>query len=198
MLAVGTMDGVFLVEPEAPTRSTTLSKLAVYTVRSAGEHLIAGTADGVYRSSDRGHSWRRVGLEGCEVLAVEVSPWDVDILLASTRPPALCRSTDRGASWSPVKSLNAAPGAETWSVPHVPGGAPSGFRRGARAHTIAFDPFDPDRLWIGVEVGALAGTDDSGGSWWSVVPGNNPDVHAVVPDPARKGRLYLSAGFGRL
>ena len=133
MLVMGTIDGVFLLEPEAPATRTNLSGRAVNAVRSAGEHLLAGADDGVYRSSDDGRSWTRVGLEGCEVLALEVSPSSPEVVVASTRPPAVYRSADRGNTWTAVERS------------HVPGGAVSGFKSGARAHTIAFDPFDRDR-----------------------------------------------------
>ena len=44
------------------------------------------------------------------------------------------------------------PGAERWCVPGSP--------VGARALALAFDPFDPRRFWVGVEVGGVVATED--------------------------------------
>ena len=81
------------------------------------------------------------------------------------------------------------PGAERWCVPNSPAGA--------RARALAIDPADPNRWWVGIEVGGVLTSRDAGASWTCVAPGNDPDVHVLVSDPGRPGMLYATTGLGR-
>ena len=102
---------------------------------------------------------------------------------------ALHRSRDSGVSWTEIDSLKRTRGAERWCLPNSPAGA--------RARALAIDPVDPNRWWVGVEVGGVATSTDAGASWTCVAPGEDPDVHVLVGHPGRTGVLYATTGLGR-
>ena len=72
-----------------------------------------GTGDGMYESSDAGHSWRHIGLEGTQqISSILVHPHDPNTLLVAalggffqsqSDARGVFRSTDGGANW--VKTL---------------------------------------------------------------------------------------------
>src|SRR5579864_830490 len=140
---VGTNAGVF--SGETGRAATGIDGQVVRQFVKADGHTFAAGTDGVYASKDGGASWARRGLDGGEVWSVWAAPNDGGSMFASTQPAHLFRSDDRGGSWHEVSSFLAVPGAERWCVPDNP--------NGARALTIAADPFDARHFWVGVEVG---------------------------------------------
>src|SRR5437016_1187195 len=72
--------------------------------------FFAGLGDGMYRSSDAGRTWRRIGLDSTQQIpAVLVDPRDPNVLLVAalggffqTQSDArgVFRSTDGGATWT--------------------------------------------------------------------------------------------------
>ncbi|MFN3207588.1 MAG: WD40/YVTN/BNR-like repeat-containing protein [Roseovarius sp.] len=76
-------------------------------------------------------------------------------LYAGTKPAALLRSTDRGATWDRVDALTDHPSAKDWN----PGAA------GLVLHTIVFDPDTPEKQWIGISAAGVFATEDGGRTW---------------------------------
>src|SRR5262249_23037557 len=71
-----------------------------------------------------------------------------------------------------------------------------------RARSIALDPSDEARWWIGIEVGGVLHTENGGETWSYLLPGTtevpvNPDIHTIARHPA-SGRLFASTGYGRI
>src|SRR5260370_1329555 len=130
-----------------------IGERGVRHLERAGDRLFAGASDGVYMSDDD-RSWKRSGVDGGEVWNVAGAAFDDHTLYASTCPAHLFVSHDTGDSWDEVASFLEAPGAERWCVPNSP--------IGARALALAFDPFDAQRLWVGVEVGVVVASQDAG------------------------------------
>jgi photosystem II stability/assembly factor-like uncharacterized protein len=60
--------------------------------------LFIATDRGVFRSTDGGSAWTRLGL-GAEVAALAIAPDDPRTLLAVDTGGRIYRSTDRGVSW---------------------------------------------------------------------------------------------------
>ncbi len=58
------------------------------------------------------------------------------------------------------------------------------------------DPTVPDRLYLGIEAGALVITPDAGGSWIERPPGSRRDNHSLATHPQAPGRIYAAAGDG--
>jgi photosystem II stability/assembly factor-like uncharacterized protein len=79
----------------------------------SGRHVAWG--DGVYRSRDAGASWQRVGLERSEHIGrILVDPRDGNVVLVAAEGPlwaaggdrGVYRTTDGGATWTPVLQID--------------------------------------------------------------------------------------------
>src|SRR5579862_2463418 len=185
---IGTSAGVFTSQSGNAARGIEGQGVRQF-VQVDGQVFAAG-GDGVYASSDAGQSWRRVGVDGGEVWSVLSTSTDGGTLLASTQPAHLFRSDDRGATWQEVKSFLEVPGSERWCVPDNP--------IGARALTLAIDPFEARHYWVGVEVGGVIATEDDGAHWSVTEPCGNADVHMLAAHPQQPGVLFATMGAGRL
>ncbi|HYB41591.1 MAG TPA: hypothetical protein VEL75_07475 [Candidatus Methylomirabilis sp.] len=187
-LLIGTAQGAFLANGADPTPALGLDGRNLRHLSRAGGAVLAGADSGLFRSTDAGRTFAPSGLEGRFV-------WDVaqvgDALYAVTQPAELHVSRDGGRSWTEIEAFRRFPGAERWCVPITP-------PLPGRARTMAIDPVDPRRWWIGVEVGGVAVTSDAGARWSMSLPYGNPDPHVVVAHPGKPGVLFASTGLGRL
>jgi len=184
----GTGKGVFIVAEDGPPLKT-LESRGVRELVQHGDRIFAGTGAGLFSSDDHGTSWMPSGLPDHEIWqicqAVDGS------LYAGTQPAALFRSDDNGATWNEIEGFSNAPGADDWCIPVdpvLPG----------RARALVIDRENPQRIWVGVEVGGILHSDDGGTSWQAILPGENPDLHMMVAHPQRSGELFASTGYGRL
>ena len=181
-----------------------------------GEHAVRGQSssygNGVFRSTDAGKTWARVGLENTRQIAqVRVHPSNPDVVYVAaqgdrwkgTNERGIYRSTDGGKSWTQVlKGTNATSGASDLSLD------PSN----ARILYAAF--WDHQRLpWQVRSGGAGSGiwkSTDGGDSWTrlseglpklmgkigvAVSPANPERVYAIIE--AEKGGLFRSDDAGK-
>jgi hypothetical protein len=186
-IVVGTSAGVFLADSGKATQGIG-DRTTRQIVRLDGQ-LLAAASDGVYRSADGGASWTRAGVDAGQVWTVGIAPHAAATVYAGTQPAHLFVSHDSGQTWSEVDSFLRAPGAERWCIPNS--------EQGARALALAFDPFDAQRMWAGVEVGGVVSTVDGGAGWSTTWVGPNADVHLLMPHPARRNVLFATTGYGR-
>jgi photosystem II stability/assembly factor-like uncharacterized protein len=190
-LLIGTSEGLFVVDQAgAPVAGAGLTGCSVHTVRRANGSILAGAANGVYRSDDAGQSWQASGCAGEDVWALAASTANPDLVFAGVHPAGVFRSNDAGRSWAPIPSLRGVPGFENWRLPGDP--------NGSRALAIVLDETRPEHLWVGVEVGGIVETSDGGATWMFTLAGRNPDIHGLARDPARPDVLYAATGYGRL
>ena len=187
MLAAGTSKGVFLIDDG--TTSQVLESRGVRDLVVIDGRVWAGTGSGAFVSDDSGRTWQSAGLEEYEVW--QVRSGGESVLYASTQPTGLFRSTDGGRSWNAIDALLKCPGADDWCVPVTP-------RLPGRARALVVDSADPKRLWVGVEVGGIAVSEDAGETWAMTLPGENPDLHMMFAHPEDGDVLYASTGYGRL
>ena len=153
--------------------------IAVDPANTQVVYAATGTT-GIAQSVNGGGSWvaRNNGLPtvGADVPIqyVTIDPADSQRLYAiALNAGALYRTTDAGLNWS-----------------RVGGGLPTS----ESVRTVAFDPFDPNRVYLGADSGLYRSID--GGSTWSVVPTpvNTRFVSSISMDPVVPGVFVLVAG----
>ena len=122
--------GAIAVQPDAP------EVIYVGTGEGFPRNSIS-FGDGLYKSSDGGHSWKHLGLERCERFArIAISPSDPRIVLAAAMGHAfgpnqergIYRTVDAGATWTRVLFVNDTTGASD----------------------VVFDPADPNIVYAGM------------------------------------------------
>ncbi|WP_207586929.1 hypothetical protein [Halomontanus rarus] len=161
---------------------------------AAPERAFVGTLeDGLFRSADGGDSWERLETDAFvsdAVMSLTVSPHDPDVVYAGTEPSRVYRSTDGGDSWTHLEGIVDLPSEDDWFFPPRPD----------THHTrwLEADPFDPDRLYVGIELGSLIIGDVGGDepTWRERPPGSRRDNHSLATHPDREGRVYSAAGDG--
>lgn len=143
---------------------------------------------GVFRSDDGGTSWQPIGLAGRLIMAVAASPAERDAVCAGTEPSEVWRSGDAGNSWEHTSRLETLPSSSEWSFPPRPDTH--------HVRWIACHPFEPTRLWVAIEAGALVSTIDRGRTWRDRVPGGPWDTHELAIHHKAPDTLRVAAGDG--
>lgn len=139
---------------------------------------------GLHRSIDGGESWQSVGFDNEWVWGVTRDPRDPDTVYVGTEPPTIHRSADGGQTWTDISQFDDLPSRDRWTFFYEP------FQAG-HVHGISVDPNDPDRVYAGVEHGALVYTHDCGKTWHDALHGHDLHDTAVVGDV-----VLASAGEG--
>ena len=149
------------------------------------EFLFAGTDDGIYRWNEGPARWTKLPSPMTDVWAITQDPADPLTLLAGTRPAALYRSQDGGATWEEL----AVPGISKFSEVNM---GPT------RVTQILFDPVDKDTVWATIEIGGIYRSDDRGRSWTMVSDGLvSNDVHGIAVTRDSDGRKRMLASTNR-
>lgn len=189
MMLAGTSRGVFdLSDGDSGADRVVLEAKGVRELVAIDGRLFAGTSAGVYVSDDKGETWSGPQLADAEIWVIRSAGNGVVYL--GTSPSRLYRSDDLGTTWREVESFAKVPEAAQWCVPLDP-------PLPARARALVVDQADPNRVWVGVEVGGVARTADGGETWIVDLPGRNPDLHMMCADPADRDVLFISTGYGR-
>ena len=163
----------------------------------------------VFRSADRGRSWReaaqppafRKAADGEPARAVERVFWltpghasEPQVWYAGSSPVGLFRSVDGGERWEPVAGFNDHPMRPKWVLNGTPDGE--------LTHSILVDPRDPKHLYLGISVGGMFESTDGGADWAPLnegvaadfLPDPNAafghDPHCIAQHPAKPDRLY--------
>ncbi|ARS90076.1 WD40/YVTN/BNR-like repeat-containing protein [Natrarchaeobaculum aegyptiacum] len=176
--------------PDAPERAF-VGTFEESEARSGSERATGEpVSGGLFRTTDGGGSFDplETPFVSESVTALEVSPHDPDVVYAGTEPSRVYRSSDGGDSWTHLEGIGDLPSAEEWYFP-------------PRPHThhvrwLEVDPFDPERLYVGIEAGAFVYSTDSGETWDERPEGSRRDNHTLAVHPDREGRVYTAAGDG--
>lgn len=223
LLMVGTIKGAFLLRSNRDRRRWEVAGpyfhgQSVYAFAydgRAGRHRIWVTTRtfwGTYlrSSEDFGKSWTNPAEANlkfpAETGAVLSNIWQIclgrseepDVMYCGVEPAALFESRDAGETWSLVRGLFDHPHRPRW----VPGNG------GLTLHTIAPDPTNSARMYVGISAGGVYRTDDGGQEWRALnrgirvvyQPEKYPEfgqcVHKFAMHPARPGRLFLQNHWG--
>jgi photosystem II stability/assembly factor-like uncharacterized protein len=214
-VVIGTRKGLFLVDTDDSRRTFHVRDplLSGWEIKHAcidprDGMLFAATNSWVHggqlhRSNDRGTTWERAeGLGLPEESGLKLgATWHVEPGLASqpgvvwlgAEPACLFRSEDAGATFAPVRSLLEHPTRDRWE----PGAG------GLICHSIALDPQQPDRLYVGISAAGVFRSEDGGATWEPANEGTAADfladdpypvvgqcVHKVRVHPLRPDRLW--------
>lgn len=157
------------------------------------ERLFVGTFENdILRSRDGGETFERLELdpafESDRIMSLSVSPHDATVVYAGTEPSRVYRSTDAGESWTHLEGISDLPSEPEWYFPPRPDTH--------HVRWIEIDPTDPDRLYVGIELGALVLSTDGGETWTERPPGSRLDNHSLAVHADRPGRVYTAAGDG--
>jgi photosystem II stability/assembly factor-like uncharacterized protein len=222
-LLVGTEKGLFILDSDDRrerwhVRGPEHKGWQVYSLladtRPATPAIYAGLSSFVYgshlqRSDDGGRTWTAIETgprfpEGSsrelkQIWSIKPGP-EPGSLWAGVADAALFQSPDGGRTWRLNEGLEHHRTRDQW----VPGGG------GLCLHTIALDPRDPDRGFVGISAVGMFRTDDGGRSWALKNVGVGPVseeerpkypevmrcVHKFVQDPIDPAVLYQQNHVG--
>ena len=167
--------------------------------------VLAGTVDGVYRSTDRGRTWQRAALPdgAVQIWSIAFDPADPRTVYAGASPVGVCRSEDGGETFQRLPD------------PNLPERVDMGFA--CRVMRIAPHPTRRGELYAALEVGGAMRSSDGGASWEDcgedlarlarlphlksrIVSDSEAegmlDGHAVATTPAAPDRVFLALRMG--
>jgi photosystem II stability/assembly factor-like uncharacterized protein len=176
--------------------------------------LLAGSAEGIWRSTDHGKTWKKTngGLSIPYVRWMAAESRTPALILAGTEPAGIFVSSDAGNTWTTDPEIVRLRDVNGWFLPYSP--------RAGCVRGFAFAGSGPDdgRIYAAVEVGGVLISDDHGRSWQLAAGSDgkpdfnrelgalvHPDVHAITVHPsapevvtaATGGGLFRSADSGK-
>lgn len=185
--------------------SQTLTKKNLTSIVVSDGVVVAGTPIGIWRSKDRGTSWKKAN-KNMSVLHIRWlagSTGNPPIILAGTEPADIFVSNDGARSWHSAPEVGQLRDAKGWSLPYSPNaGCVRGF-------AIAESGPHQNRLYAAVEVGGVLISDDLGKTWGLAAgsdgkpdlyrePGKmiHPDVHSITVHPSSSELVTAATGGG--
>jgi photosystem II stability/assembly factor-like uncharacterized protein len=153
--------------------------------------ILAGThKSGLWVSENGGESWKRRddGIESDNFYAMNYVQAGNEVrVYAGTEPAELYVTTDLGKHWTKLPALRDVPSVKDWTFPGPP--------HIGHVKTIAFDPRDPNTIYVGVEVGGAFKSTDAGKTWRELnEAGFYVDVHRLMIADARPDEVWMSTG----
>ncbi len=180
LLAAGSRPSLSAQRHAPPGRGASFEHVHALALDAEGRSLFLGAHTGLFRSEDRGRSWRKVALPTThlhlDVMAIAPDPKDPLTLYVGTHEAGVLKTTDDGATWAAVNDGLG----------------------GADVHGLAIDPTAPAKLHAAIrETGeGIYRTTDGGGKWVRVDdgPAGEVKVLASVNIPTGMGGIWLYAG----
>jgi photosystem II stability/assembly factor-like uncharacterized protein len=207
-LFIATTIGLFIATQTNGRWSATgqaLHDQPLTSIAITGEVVLAGSTEGIWRSTDKGKTWMAAG-EGLEIpyvrwLAAASTPYG--LVLAGTEPAGVFVSTDDGRSWNFDPGVLKLRDANGWFLPYSPS---AGCVRGFAA---AESGPNKGRIYAAVEVGGVLISDDNGRSWQLAAGSDgkpdmnrdlgakiHPDVHSITVHRSSSDIVIAATGGG--
>ncbi|MFQ5669513.1 MAG: glycosyl hydrolase [Acidobacteriota bacterium] len=169
--------------------------------------------DGIYKSTDGGASWNRVGLEHSEHIAkILIDPRDSDTVYVAAQGPlwgpggdrGLYKTTDGGASWNAVLQISENTGVtDVVMDPRNPDVLyAAAYQRRRRAWTLIdggpesaiHKSVDGGKTWTKLEQGLPE--EDMGRIGLAIAPTRPDTVYAIIEAAGKAGGFYRSSNGG--
>lgn len=194
-LIVGTVDGIFGLsgagtEWRVTARALEGCAVGAVTQLHSGTLVAATHGLGVGRSTDGGDTWElsNDGLEYFDLWAGRSGLLQGrDVAIVGSMPAHLMISTDDAVTWTEATALRDVESFDRWCFPPPP-----------RLGHVKEIVIDGDRLFVGIEIGALLRSDDFGAAFTDLRLDPDPqecDVHRLVIDPRDPRRLIAAVGL---
>jgi photosystem II stability/assembly factor-like uncharacterized protein len=113
---------------------------------------VAGYRGGVFKSTDGGRSWRRVGVKSYSVNAIAIDPRSPQTVYAGLGWPTNPGQADSPSDGAVLKTID---GGRSWQTLALTEGVTA----------LAIDPGNPDVLYAGTADHGVFESSDAGGSW---------------------------------
>ncbi|MGB6534418.1 MAG: hypothetical protein WBF58_00470 [Xanthobacteraceae bacterium] len=173
----GHLAGVFRRAAEESDWQHALAEPEAYTVFVHPRDpnvVLAGTRDGIYRSTDRGATFKRAAFpdHGVQIWSFLSDPADSRRLLAGGSPVSIYRSSDAGASWM------------RQAAPQLPERGKAPFA--ARVMRFARDPNRPQEIYAALEIGGVMHSGDGAESWHDC---SDPLIRLSVDEPRLRSKI---------
>jgi photosystem II stability/assembly factor-like uncharacterized protein len=168
--------GVFTRPADTEQWKHALTDKETYTVNihpTNPDVVFAGTADGVYRSTDLGKSFQRTNFpdQGVQIWSFLVDANDRKLIYAGGSPISMYRSEDTGETWRKLPD------------PGMPDRAVMPFA--CRVMRMAQHPSKPGTIFAGLEVNGVMRTTDGGESWTDC----STDLIRLAQSPHLKSKI---------
>lgn len=207
-LYIATAIGLFIVTQTGGEWRIVNHILKDYSLTSIAVNagvILAGTRDGVWRSTDNGRTWSESN-ENLDIRYVRwmaSSPKSSAAILVGTEPAGIFVSRDGGVTWNPNPEVSVLRDRHGWLLPYSPNaGCVRGF-------AIADSGPRPDRMYAAVEVGGVLVAEDIGETW-HLAEGSDgrpdlnreygtmihPDVHSIAVHPTSSDIVTAATGGG--
>jgi photosystem II stability/assembly factor-like uncharacterized protein len=194
-MVIGTVDGVAVLERSGGSwtiKHRALAGVSVSAVTALDDRtLFAATHGvGVARSEDGGitWTWTNDGIDRFDLWSARAGKlMGRDVVCVGSLPAHVFLSEDRGKSWRELAGLRKVASVGQWCFPPPP-----------RIGHVKDIVLDGDRLWVGIEIGALLVSSDFGESFAELRIDPNPaecDVHRILVHPARPRRIIVANGI---
>jgi hypothetical protein len=194
-MAIGTVDGVVVLERAAGAwniKHRALAGVSVSAVTSLedGTLFAATHGVGVARSEDGGKTWvwTNDGIDRFDLWSARAGQLKGrEVVCVGSLPAHVFISENRGKSWRELAGLRNVESVAQWSFPPPP-----------RIGHVKDIVIDGDRLWVGIEIGALLVSSDFGETFTDLHVDPRPiecDIHRILLHPQRPNRIIVANGI---
>jgi photosystem II stability/assembly factor-like uncharacterized protein len=198
ILYLGTAEGLYLAEKKDHSYDARLLGLKgkgtlrapVVIDRTDTRRLYAATSrGGVFRSEDRGQTWREIneGVVYKEAWSLVQHPMTGELYLG-TGPSSIFKSLDGGDTWIDCEQLRTLPETEEWTFPNPP--------HISHVKGLSLCADDPLFIFGAIEEGWLIRSKDGGKSWQNIKEGTEFDSHSVMIMPDNPKVIVSTSGKG--